>query len=138
MEATTAVDMTPRTPRLAPPSPRRRWGRLLAPLAGLGMALTVLAPMAPSRADTAQAFCVLSWAKGSQPLEKGPCVWSQRQGNANILFKKQRFDFPAAEEGKTYTRDNREGDEAGPFFTRPGKYTLSVYWKQPAKDKAGW
>jgi hypothetical protein len=124
--------------RRNPLMPTRRWPRLLKPVAGLGLTLAVLAPWAPSAADSAQAYCVLSWAKPGHPLEEGPCQWSQRQGNANILFKNQRFDFPAAEEGTTFTRTNRPGNEAGPVFSRPGKYTLSVYWRRPAKESGGW
>ncbi len=129
--------MTPRSTRINAAAPTRHWPRLLTSIA-VGLPLTVLALSAPSQADSAQAYCVLSWAKRGHPLEEGPCQWSQRQGNAAILFKDQRFDFPAEEEGKTFSRANRAGNEAGPVFTRPGKYTLSVYWRQPAKEKGGW
>jgi hypothetical protein len=138
MEPTRSITMTPRNTRINAAAPTRRWPRPLTPIVGLGLTLAVFAPVAPSQADSAQAYCVLSWAKRGQPLEEGPCQWSQRQGNANILFKNQRFDFPAAEEGKTFTRTNRPGNEAGPVFSRQGKFTLSVYWRQPAKEKGGW
>ncbi len=36
-----------------------------------------------------------------------------------------------------YTRVNRQGQEAGPVFTKPGQYTLSVYWRKPAADAPG-
>ena len=39
---------------------------------------------------------------------------------------------PANQDGKAYSRLNREGQEAGPVFTKPGQYTLSVYWRRPA------
>ena len=39
--------------------------------------------------------------------------------------------------GRTYSRMNQEGSEAGPMFTRKGLYTLSVYWRKPAGDLPG-
>lgn len=89
------------------------------------------------RADTAMAYCVLSRHDHTIPLEQGSCQWSQRQGNASIRFKGWAFEFPSAEEGRTYTRVNREGPEAGPVFTREGQYTLSIYWRRPAREPGG-
>lgn len=89
---------------------------------------------AAARADSAAAYCVLSKAKARTAPQQGPCRWSQRQGNVTINFQSREYDFPADQEGKTYTRVNREGHEAGPVFTRKGQYTLSVYWHKPAAD----
>jgi hypothetical protein len=89
------------------------------------------------RADSATAYCVLSRHDHTIPLEQGSCQWSQRQGNASIHFKGWAFEFPSSEEGRTYTRVNREGPEAGPVFTREGEYTLSVYWRKPAREPGG-
>ena len=96
----------------------------------------VVSPL-PARADSAQAYCVLSRHDHTAPLERGPCQWSQRQGNVNILFRHWAFAFPSDEDGRTYSRLNREGPEAGPVFTREGQYTLSVYWRKPARDPGG-
>lgn len=92
---------------------------------------------APARADSAAAYCVLSKARVREVPQQGPCRWSQRQGNVTILFNSREYDFPASEDGTTYTRVNREGAEAGPVFTRKGQYTLSVYWHKPAADSPG-
>lgn len=43
-----------------------------------------------------------------------------------------------ADSMQTYTRMNREGQEAGPVFTRAGKYTLSVYWQKPQREAGGY
>ncbi len=88
-------------------------------------------------ADSTAAYCVLSKANAKAIPQQGPCRWSQRQGNVSITFQSREYDFPADQDGKTYTRMNREGAEAGPVFTRKGQYTLSVYWRKPAADSHG-
>jgi hypothetical protein len=93
-----------------------------------------------ARADSTEAYCVLSRHDHTAPIVRGACRWSQRQGNVNILFGHWAFRFDGSEEGRTYSRLNREGDEAGlsgPVFTREGHYTLSIYWHQPGKDSVG-
>ena len=94
-------------------------------------------PMAV-RSDSAEAYCVLSKATVKAVPQQGPCRWSQRQGNVNIMFQAREYDFPSDQEGKTYTRLNRGGNEAGPVFTRKGQYTLSVYWRKPLADAPGY
>jgi hypothetical protein len=90
----------------------------------------MLAPSAV-RADSAKAYCELVRSNGE--ILKGDCIWSQRQGSANVdKFQGYAFSFPAAEDGRTYTRTNREG--AGPSFKRSG-YTLNVYWEKPSDDR---
>lgn len=89
-------------------------------------------------ADSTAAYCVLSKANAKTAPQQGPCRWSQRQGNVTIQFKSKEYDFPSGQEGKSYTRVNREGQEAGPVFTRKGQYTLSVYWHKPAADAQGY
>jgi len=96
-----------------------------------------VATPAPARADSAAAYCVLSQATGTAAPQQGPCRWSQRQGNVTITFQSREYAFPAEQEGKTYTRVNRQGQEAGPVFTKQGQYTLSVYWRKPAADAPG-
>jgi hypothetical protein len=117
---------------------RQHRSRLVA--AALGLASTVASLAAPplAHADSAQAYCVLSRHKSASMPEEGPCMFSQRQGNANVVFRHWAFDFPLVEDGKTYTRLNRDGEEAGPVFTRNGQYTLSIFWHQPAKEPGGW
>jgi hypothetical protein len=111
---------------------------LLPKALGLTTILVTFAQILPSFADSAKAFCVLTRHKGVTPPEQGSCIFSQRQGNANVLFGRWAFDFPLTEEGKTYERMNREGPEAGPVFTRKGGYTLSVYWRKPQQEPGGW
>ena len=106
---------------------------VLAGVSALAMALHP--PVA--RADSTRAYCVFSRHDHTAPLERGPCQWSQRQGNVAIRFKGWAFSFPSDQEGKTYSRLNRQGPEAGPVFTREGQYTLSVYWRKPARDPGG-
>jgi hypothetical protein len=88
-------------------------------------------------ADSSSAYCVLSKSNAKAAPQKGPCRWSQRQGNVSITFQSREYDFPAEQDGKTYTRMNRDSTEAGPVFTRKGQYTLSVYWRKPAADSPG-
>lgn len=88
-------------------------------------------------ADSTAAYCVLSKTTAKAAPQQGPCRWSQRQGNVSITFQSRVYDFPAEQDGKTYTRINRDGAEAGPVFTRKGQYTLSVYWRKPAADSPG-
>jgi hypothetical protein len=125
----------PSRPRLSAPS-RFSPVRLAAALSSCSALAFCLHP-SPVRADSATAYCVLSRHDHTLPIEQGPCQWSQRQGNASIRFRGWAFDFPNADEGKTYTRLNRVGDEAGPVFTREGLYTLSVTWRKPARDPGG-
>lgn len=89
-------------------------------------ALAAAGHLAPAWADSSAAWCVFSRHDHTAPLERGPCRWSQRQGNVDIRFRSWAFRFPASEEGRTYTRLNREGPEAGPVFSREGQYTLSL------------
>jgi hypothetical protein len=88
-------------------------------------------------ADSTAAYCVFSEAEGREALQQAPCRWSQRQGNVTITFQSRVYDFPADQEGKAYSRLNRQGPEAGPVFTKQGQYTLSVYWRKPAADAPG-
>jgi len=100
--------------------------------AALGALAVVVSPAA--WADSTSAYCVLSKADARTAPQQGPCRWSQRQGNVTINFQSREYDFPADQDGRTYTRLNRQGHEAGPVFTRKGQYTLSVYWHKPAAD----
>lgn len=117
---------------------RQHRSRLVA--AALGLTSTVASLAAPplAHADSAQAYCVLSRHNSASAPAEGPCIFSQRQGNANVDFGHWAFDFPLSEDGKTYTRTNREGEEAGPMFTRHGQYTLSIFWRKPAREPGGW
>lgn len=112
--------------------------RLTSSVLAVTSAAALATATPPANADSAKAYCVLSWHKSKMPPVEGPCIFSQRQGNANITFRQWAFDFPLAEDGKAYTRINREGDEAGPVFTREGRYTLSVYWRTPVREPGGW
>ncbi|MEB3242775.1 MAG: hypothetical protein VKO44_03985 [Cyanobacteriota bacterium] len=109
----------------------------LALACALGLGTASMAVPTPARADSAAAYCVLSKANDKAAPRQGPCRWSQRQGNATVLFQGREYDFPADQDGKSYTRVNREGPEAGPVFSRKGQYILSVYWRKPAADSPG-
>ena len=54
---------------------------------------------APARADSTTATCILSRHDHTIPPEKGPCTFSQRQGNVNVRFGPWAFDFPSEQEG---------------------------------------
>lgn len=112
--------------------------RPLALVSALALTTSAAAIPMPVRADSTAAFCVLSQARSKTAPQEGPCRWSQRQGNVTVTFQSKTYDFPAEQEGKTYSRLNREGPEAGPVFTRKGQYTLSVYWRKPAPDAPGY
>lgn len=117
---------------------RQHRSRLVAAVFGLTSTFASLTALPLAHADSAQAYCVLSRHKSTSAPQEGPCIFSQRQGNANVVFGHWAFDFPLAEDGKTYTRTNREGEEAGPMFTRHGQYTLSIFWRKPAREPGGW
>lgn len=112
---------------------RAKPGWLLACAAPLAVAF----PPSPAWADSAEAFCVLSRHDHTAPILRGPCRWSQRQGNVRVLFGQREFLFAADEEGRTYSRRNREGVGAGPVFTREGDYTLTIDWLQPGERRDG-
>ena len=92
-------------------------------------ALAIAALAAPAQADSTKAYCMLTWDDTSKDSIKGPCTFSQYGGNAYVDdFSFYKFAFPAAEQGKTYKRDNKE---SGISFKRKGQYTLGVYWYVP-------
>ena len=96
-------------------------------------ALAVVVSTTPALADSTVAYCEMVRDNGE--MLKGRCIWSQMQGNVYINdFNHYAFAFPAAEQGKTYERTNREG--AGPSFKRPG-YVINVYWDKPAREPCG-
>lgn len=113
----------------------------MSPMQRLAIAAVALSSsgwISPALADSMQAYCVKTGSHQKVAIKEGPCLFSQRQGNVTIQFNDRTFDFPLAEEGQTYTRMNREGQEAGPVFTRAGKYTLSVYWQKPQREAGGY
>jgi len=92
-------------------------------------ALAIAALAAPAQADSTKAYCMLTWDDTSKDSIKGPCTFSQYGGNAYVDdFSSYKFAFLAAEQGKTYNRDNKE---SGISFKRKGQYTLGVYWFVP-------
>ena len=80
----------------------------------------------PAWADSTPATCILSRHDHTLQPEKGPCTFSQRQGNVTVRFGSNSFDFPSAEEGRSYGRSN-SGE--GIRFNREGLYTLQVLWR---------
>jgi len=107
---------------------------LLPLIALLGASVAV----APARADSMEASCILSRHDHTLPLEKRPCLFSQRQGNVTVRFGEQIFRFLSDEQGITYQRDNRSD---GIRFNREGLYTLQVLWRSapaPVAKPKGW
>lgn len=92
---------------------------------GISFGISSAVP-APARADSTTATCSFSRHDHTIPVETGPCTFSQRQGNASVRFGERQFDFPLAEEGRSYTRS---ASPAGLRFNREGDYTLQVFWR---------
>ena len=84
----------------------------------------------PVRADSSEAECQLSWADRTRPDERGPCWFSQRQGNVDIRFGARAFHYPAADQGRVYQRSN---SSAGIRFRLEGLYSLQVRWRLPSE-----
>jgi len=99
----------------------KQWGARCLIVAAFGAATTT----AKVRADSTQATCVLSRHDHTMPVERGPCSFSQRQGNVDVRFNHWAFRFPSAEQGKSYQRTNTT---SGIRFNREGAYTLQVLW----------
>lgn len=98
----------------------------LTSIASAAVLLAVSEPMDPAvaSADTVQgALCVLSRHDDALPREEFTCSFSQYSGNVYVNSKRWAFKFSAAEQGKTYTRQNTEDFKR---FTREGQYTLTV------------
>ena len=96
-------------------------------IASAAALLAVSEPMDPpvAMADTVKdALCVLSRHDDSIPREEFTCDFSQYSGNVYINSVRWAFKFPAAEQGKTYARQNTEDFKR---FTREGQYTLTVF-----------
>ena len=71
-------------------------------------AIAIAALAAPALADSTKAYCTLAWHDDSMKRIDGPCTFSQYSGNVYIdNFDYYKFAFPAAEQGKTYQRDNK-------------------------------
>ena len=70
--------------------------------------LVIRALPAPALADSAKAYCTLALHEDSMRTIAGPCDFSQYGGNVYVdEFNFYKFAFPAAEQGKTYERDNK-------------------------------
>ena len=86
--------------------------------------LTFASLALPGQADTVRgALSELTRLNRPAPVEQFTCDFTQLQGNAYIHSSRWTFAFPAAEQGKTYQRQNSDGDV---LFIREGKYTLTV------------
>lgn len=91
--------------------------------------LSTNAAFTPARADSTTATCVFSRHDHTVPVETGPCVFSQRQGNVTVRFGAQSFRFLSDEQGRSYERSN---SSEGIRFNREGQYTLQVRWRTDA------
>ena len=84
-------------------------------------------------ADSSMAYCTLV-REGVEALEEGPCRFQQYQGNVYVEdFGWWKFHFPAADQGKSYQRDNKPERIS---FKRSG-YTLNVFWQKPEREPGG-
>ena len=91
------------------------------------LALLGLGPVLTARADSTLAYCQLSRHDHTIAVESGPCQFSQRQGNVNVLMgQRWAFRFPADQQGQSY---QRSASDQGLRFNREGDYTLSVFWR---------
>ncbi len=106
---------------IVPPVPIR-----LSPLLPLALALSSAGSAPPALADSTEATCIFSRHDPTIPVQQGPCLFSQRQGNVNVRFGAWAFRFASAEQGQTYTRSN---SSEGLRFNREGQYTLQVLWR---------
>jgi hypothetical protein len=93
----------------------------------LAFTLSTAATVLPAWADSTTATCLFSRHDHTVPVEKGPCTFSQRQGNVTVRFGATTFDFPSSEQGRTYERNN---SSEGIRFNREGEYTLRVLWSK--------
>lgn len=99
-------------------------------------ALTIGSLLTPTLSDSTKAYCTLSWHDSSKRSIQGPCDFGQYQGSVYVNdFNFYKFAFPAAEQGKTYERDNKAERIS---FRREGEYTLNVFWEKPAREPGGY
>ena len=85
----------------------RRVGNVL--LRSLTIATSVVLSAAPAQAEIVRAWCSLMWRDGRQQIEQGPCQFRQAFGNVPVwMGDRWVFDFPAAGQGRYYTRRNRK------------------------------
>ena len=100
----------------------RRWLLPMLCISWLGWA-------PPGRADSSEAFCLLSRHDHTIPVETGSCSFSQRQGHVTVLMNQRwAFSFSADQQGTTYQRSNNSD---GIRFNREGQYSLQVLWRRP-------
>ncbi len=98
-------------------------------------ALAIGSLLTPALADSRTAYCTLAWHDDSMRTIAGPCDFSQYSGNVYVDdFNFYKFAFPAAEQDKTYSRNNADGMIS---FRREGEYTLNVFWEKPAREPGG-
>ena len=94
------------------------WIRTSLAAAGLAIAAAI-----PASAEIVASTCrLLSYEGSITTVETFRCDFMQRFGNVTVFSPDREFNFPAAEQGKTYIRIN-----SIPLrFTRTGHYTLEV------------
>ena len=99
-------------------------------------ALALGSLLTPALADSRKAYCTLAWDDTSKGSIQGLCTFSQYSGNVYVDdFNFYKFAFPAAEQGKTYQRDNKSERIS---FNREGQYTLNVFWVKPLREPGGY
>ena len=105
-------------------------------LTAIAGAIAIGSLSAPALADSTKAYCTLAWHDDSMKSIQGPCTFSQYSGNVYVdNFNYYKFAFPAAEQGKTYQRDNKSERIS---FNREGEYTLNIFWVKPEREPGGY
>lgn len=70
------------------------------------------------------AYCTLDWHNSCTTTIEGPCLVNEHEGHTYVDgFLYLNFSFLSHEEGVTYERSNKKGDDV---FMRDGHYTLTV------------
>ena len=80
------------------------------------------------------ALCELMLLDPPSPSEDFICDFTNHMGAARIMGKRRNFNFPQAEQGKTYRKQ-----DFGEFirFVVDGKYALTVYPSGEMPDEPG-
>jgi hypothetical protein len=109
----------------------------LTTIAAAAVLIAVSEPIYPpfASADNVRgALCELMVLDPPSPSEDFPCDLTDHQGNAFISSERGSFNFPLAEQGKTYRKQDFGGFIR---FVLDGKYALTVYPSGEKPDEPG-
>ena len=80
-------------------------------------------------AESANAYCTLSWHNSNKLAVRGPCFFRKDQVNVFIEDFDYKFGFPVSHPSATF---NNGRDPEILSFKREGHYTLRVYKEKPS------